>query len=197
LELGTCRGPPEKLVTADEQPKPETPQPGSEPAIALGCTCRARQDPRDVPVKFGGFDVTENCPLHDPGPPLAPLPPPPPRLTRSVRKDLVRQVAGHLWDRETPRYALYAAYGPTNYTTRRLQPHYGIVITDRGILVFPARRGLKFKPAEHVRRLPRSTRLALAGHTMPYRRAALAGEPIWVHWQFWKDARGADAELNP
>jgi len=184
-------------VTAAEQAKPETPRPGSEAAIASGCTCQARQDERGAPVGLDGFDVTENCPLHDPGTPLAALHAPPQRITRSVRKDLVRQVAGHLWNGESPRYALYAAYGPTNYTTRRLQPHYGIVITDRAILVFFPRRGLKSKPADQVRRLPRSSRFGLTGRTLPYRRADLAGMQIWLHWQFWKDARAADAELTP
>jgi hypothetical protein len=106
-------------------------------------------------------------------------------------------VRAHLQPGESPRYALYAAYGPLTTWTRRFQPHYGIVVTDRAVLVFRPSRGLKVKMADEVRRLPRATRFDPVGQWWrAHRRADLASEPIWVHWQFLKDAREADAELS-
>jgi hypothetical protein len=82
-------------------------------------------------------------------------------------------------------------------STRRLQPHDGIVVPDRTIVVFHTRRILEFMSAEQERRLLRSTRGGAAGRRLPSRRAELARERIWPHWQSLKDARQAVAELAP
>ncbi len=55
-----------------EAPKP--PNPGSDAAVALGCTC-ARMDNnhgRFAPWPPDGWWITAGCPVHDPKPEAAP-----------------------------------------------------------------------------------------------------------------------------
>jgi hypothetical protein len=179
-----------------EHPRPGVPNPGSESAVAAGCTCPVVDNQHGSLVGGDGFYLNVSCPLHGLERVVSSLSAPPVRLRRGVRKDLVRQVTPHLRETETPRYAFYAAYGPSPSWTGRPQPRYGIVVTDRAILVFQPGRGIKTRSAGRVRRLPRNTRFAPVGRWLPYRRADLAGERIWLYRDFVKDAKQADAEIS-
>jgi hypothetical protein len=88
-----------------------------------------------------------------------------------------------------------AVHGTSPKGTYRIGlSRYGIVVTERAVLVVDLRGR---RAAARVRRLPRTVRFGPSGHWWSaYREADLVGERIWVHWEYLKDVREADAELS-
>jgi len=189
-----------------EHPRPDVPNPGSPEALAAGCRCPSVDNEHGRLVGGAGFYLFRSCPLHgselefptsawrEQEPLTQVLGPPPARVGREPRKALVGQIASFLNPGETPRFAFVAVHGTSPKGTLRVSlSRYGIVVTERAVIVFELRGRNR---AERVRRLPRNIRFGPRGHWWnAYREADLAGEPIWLHWEYLKDARQADAEL--